>query len=534
MTVSGSFNSPHFGKKAVIMSRVSSDDQSRNYSLGAQEEALIRYCDKNNISIVKKIREDHSAKDFNRPEFQNFLSDLKHKRIAIDLLLFITWDRFSRNAPESYQMINRLNTYGVSPCAIEQPLDLSIPENKVMLAMYVVLPEIDNDRRGIKTRTGIIAARAQGRLPGRAPLGYINARDEQNKPIIIPSSHAQAVKYLFEEIGKGTSQAMAIKLLHEKYGVRVSKNRISQILRSIVYAGFIDVPAFDNEKARVVKGIHDPIISLEQFNKVQLVLDGKNARRGIQKPKAMREELQFRGVLQCEYCGSHVTGSASRGKSGKRHFYYHCNSCKKSRYRAEDVHSWVEKILAQFQLTSGAQELYTEIKKDLFEAKRDHRTVEMNVVTIENELNRLNAKRVEIQEKLINDTLGIDQFSAIDKQIEEKIQALNKQLESVDVEKNDADLLMEKMNLKIQEVLDFKSAFSKATMNERIKILSSTFKEKLIYSKNESRTPILSEIFEFILLKDSILDKQKAGQLVDKNQLSRLVARRGIEPLLPG
>jgi len=84
MTVSESFNNPHFGKKAVIMSRVSSHDQSRNYSLGAQEEALNRYCDKNNISIVKKIREDHSAKDFNRPEFQNVLSDLKHKRIAID------------------------------------------------------------------------------------------------------------------------------------------------------------------------------------------------------------------------------------------------------------------------------------------------------------------------------------------------------------------------------------------------------------------------------------------------------------------
>ncbi|VTP95794.1 Uncharacterised protein [Sphingobacterium daejeonense] len=37
----------------------------------------------------------------------------------------------------AYQMINQLRTHGVEPVAIEQALDLTIPENKIMLAFYL-------------------------------------------------------------------------------------------------------------------------------------------------------------------------------------------------------------------------------------------------------------------------------------------------------------------------------------------------------------------------------------------------------------
>jgi len=37
--------------------------------------------------------------------------------------------------------------YGVEVQAIEQPLDLSIPENLMMLSVYLSMPEIDNRRR---------------------------------------------------------------------------------------------------------------------------------------------------------------------------------------------------------------------------------------------------------------------------------------------------------------------------------------------------------------------------------------------------
>ena len=76
------------------------------------------------------IFEDHSAKTFNRPEWLELLLDIKKKRGAIDLSLFTKWDRFSRNAGDAYHMITTLRKFGAEPQAIEQPLDLSVPENK--------------------------------------------------------------------------------------------------------------------------------------------------------------------------------------------------------------------------------------------------------------------------------------------------------------------------------------------------------------------------------------------------------------------
>ena len=69
--------------------RVSTDEQAdKGYSQREQEDYLRKYCDTNFIAIRKVIFEDHSAKTFNRPEWQKLLADLKKKRGQADLVLF--------------------------------------------------------------------------------------------------------------------------------------------------------------------------------------------------------------------------------------------------------------------------------------------------------------------------------------------------------------------------------------------------------------------------------------------------------------
>jgi DNA invertase Pin-like site-specific DNA recombinase len=91
------------------------------------------------IEVVAHYKEDHSAKDFNRPEFQNFLRFAKKNKNTIDYLLVTTWDRFSRNVTDSFVMIRRLRTMGIEVQAIEQPIDFKVPESKAMLALNLVL-----------------------------------------------------------------------------------------------------------------------------------------------------------------------------------------------------------------------------------------------------------------------------------------------------------------------------------------------------------------------------------------------------------
>lgn len=54
-------------------------------------------------------------------------------------ILFIKWDRFSRNVEYAYEMIGMLRKYKTTAMAIDQPVDFSVPESTVMLLLYTFL-----------------------------------------------------------------------------------------------------------------------------------------------------------------------------------------------------------------------------------------------------------------------------------------------------------------------------------------------------------------------------------------------------------
>ena len=145
-----------------------------------------KYCEINNISIRKVIFEDHSAKIFNRPELKKYLLNLQRHKNKVDFVLFLELDRFSRNARDVYQMINMLCKLGVEPHAIEQPLDLTVPENKMMLACYLASPEVENDRRVLNVIHGMRRARQEDSHMRLVPFGYQNKTDKAGRKFIAP------------------------------------------------------------------------------------------------------------------------------------------------------------------------------------------------------------------------------------------------------------------------------------------------------------------------------------------------------------
>lgn len=68
----------------------------------------------------------------------------------INSIFINIWERFSRDMSEANLMLRKLNALGIEVQAIEQTIDFSIPENKAILTLYLVLPETDNDRRSLK------------------------------------------------------------------------------------------------------------------------------------------------------------------------------------------------------------------------------------------------------------------------------------------------------------------------------------------------------------------------------------------------
>ena len=344
-------------KQAVIMARVSSDEQAKGYSLDIQTEKLYEHCRRENIAVVNSYREDHSAKNFNRPEFKRLLTYLKEKKGKVNLLLLTTWDRFSRNLTESFAMIEKLRGYGVEVQAIDQPLDLSIPENQMILAVYLSLPDIDNKRRSIKITEGVRAAKASGRWLGRAPFGYKMTRDEQGKPLLQESEKGAIVKKIFQSIADGKTQA-EVREHFKKKGHYFSTSTLSDLLRNKVYTGHIHVKSGEKGEGFFVKGLHPPLIGQELFDRVQDILEGRLITKGFVKAKCFQEPLLLRGLLLCDHCEKKLTGSASKSRNGQRHYYYHCNHCKKVRIPAEEVHDRIEATLKELQIKKEALKLY--------------------------------------------------------------------------------------------------------------------------------------------------------------------------------
>jgi DNA invertase Pin-like site-specific DNA recombinase len=191
-------------KTADLYIRASTDEQAdKGYSQRNQEEVLRKYCGINHINVRKVILEDHSAKSFIRPEWTKLLLQLRKQRGKTDLILFTKWDRFSRNAPDAYQMIHTLKILGVEPQAIEQPLDMSVPENKIMLAIYLTTPEVENDRRSLNVFHGMRRARKEGRFMATAPVGYVNQILEGGLKRIIPREpQASLIQWAFKEVSE--------------------------------------------------------------------------------------------------------------------------------------------------------------------------------------------------------------------------------------------------------------------------------------------------------------------------------------------
>ena len=125
----------------ICYKRVSTDDQAdRGFSLQHQEDMLRRYCDINHYDIVDIYTEDYSAKTFDRPEWKKIMTFVQQNKNLVDAIVFLRWDRFSRNLYESLTMIRKLQKMGVLLISAEQPLDLSNPDSKMMLSFYLSMP----------------------------------------------------------------------------------------------------------------------------------------------------------------------------------------------------------------------------------------------------------------------------------------------------------------------------------------------------------------------------------------------------------
>ena len=120
----------------LLYCRVSSDEQKKGCSLEEQERQLRSYCQNYGYNVVEVYKEDYSAcePNLNRPEMKKMYDYCKKNRGRIQKVLFLRWDRYSRNGEFAFAYKRKFyDELGVEINAIESPIDFT-PSPIVTLA----------------------------------------------------------------------------------------------------------------------------------------------------------------------------------------------------------------------------------------------------------------------------------------------------------------------------------------------------------------------------------------------------------------
>jgi len=511
-------------KKAIIYTRVSTDEQAiRGYSLRDQYEKLKAYCNLHEIEVIAHYQDDHSAKSFERPEFKKLLEFIKQNKGKVDLLLFIKWDRFSRNATESYEMLRILKKLNVEAQAMEQPLNLDIPENKMMLAIFLASPEVENDRRSLNTISGMRRSIKEGRWSGRAPKGYDNKRDENNRPIIVPNKDAIFVRKAFEMMETGLLPIETARKKLQKEGFSCSKSFFYDLLKNAAYVGKIKLRAIKGEPESLIQGIHLPIVSTETFDAVQNILSGRKAKS---KPRnfGKKSDLPLRGFLICPRCGKLLTGSASKGNGGK-YYYYHCSQGCQERIRATQANVRFIELLDHLKPREEVKPLYESILKDLLIDCESGRKEDLK--SVDSEIKKINGRLENLQDRLADNQIGINDYNSVKQRYESQLKEYaEKKKNTVFVSKDVYDQLIFSFSF----LKDLPYFYSEASLDVQQRIIGSIFPERLEFFKNNYRTKRINSVVELISNINKPFGRNEKGQFSKKTELSDKVPGTGIKP----
>jgi len=85
--------------RAVIYCRVSTKEQTLNYSLSSQEDACRQHCARVGIQVDRVfLEEGESAKTTDRPRFQDMLDYCRVNKSSLDYVVVYAVSRFARSA----------------------------------------------------------------------------------------------------------------------------------------------------------------------------------------------------------------------------------------------------------------------------------------------------------------------------------------------------------------------------------------------------------------------------------------------------
>lgn len=304
----------------------SESDERQAMSIDGQLKEMQQQAKKEKLNIVEIITESHSAKESGqRPEFSRLLQGVDDKKYNA----ILTWapDRLSRNAGDLGRIVDLMDQGKLLTIKTYSQSFSNNPNEKFLLMILCSQAKLENDNRGVNVKRGLRNKCEIGIRPGVAPIGYRNVlRANRISTVDLDPERAPVVKEMFYKVAtKGFSGRMVKKWLDDiefrtRNNCKMPLSRVYKTLQNPFYYG-----EFNYGKGWY-KGIYEPLISKQIFEKVQIQLQVA--------PRQWNKQLfPFKKICICGSCGGSVTAEIKyrRTKANivNSHIYYHCNRIRK-------------------------------------------------------------------------------------------------------------------------------------------------------------------------------------------------------------
>ena len=515
-------------ENVILYCRVSSEEQAEGSSLDYQEMALKSYCANHSYNVIMTKKEDHSAKSYNldRPELKGILDYCRHHKGQVNKVLFLRWDRFARNLEfaSKYKRIF-IDELGVEINAVENPIDFHGTEWSTMLGIYCGVAHTEDEKIAKRTKDGIHGSLLKGKCCNKAPRGYKNVRyAKHDTEVVFDPIAAPKVKEAFAAVASGTECPNRVR---QRLFPKMGKSTFTDMLHNVFYIGKIRVPAYNGEPEQIVDGLHEALIDLETFYKVQDVISGRKKNTPKLRTKLPHPDFFLRPYLACPICGHAITASHSRSRNGNKYAYYHCSHDQKHlRVRAEQVNESFARYVGSLKPNATVLKYYEEALNDIrMEEQRDVRTT---IKGIEDEISKLQGRIDKAMDAYLDNEITAEEKQGMVTRYNRDIARKEQQLETLKTANRTK--LEPKLGYAISLIDNMKWVVEDAPTEAKLRLLSSMFPQKIVYDGESYRTAAVNKVLDLIYQQTNELRGSKKVKEGKTCALPSVVPGTGLEP----
>lgn len=332
--------------RAVVYARVSTEEQAKGASLGAQLAEAREFAERSKFSVIAEyVERGATGTDDRRPEFRRMLDDLAAPGNRVGTVLVVHTSRFMRDAAKARVHKVQLRRQGVRVVSVQQPVE-DDATGRFVEGMFELIDQLESEQIGRRTRAGMRQNAINGFWNGSAPpFGY--------RVVPVPGVGGMAKRKLHVEPAEAelVGRVFALYLAHHgavavarrlnsdgaRYRGRLwDRDKVLRVISNPAAVGRVPwgrrdpVTGSPRSDDNVTFAAVEPIIDQELFDLAQAARENRDPEKNP--GRAASSPLLLAGLVRCGQCGARYELQTA-GKvrpDGSRYAYYQCCAARRS------------------------------------------------------------------------------------------------------------------------------------------------------------------------------------------------------------